>query len=478
MSDNPFDEDSDRTVIRPAPGGRRTTPPPAADPFAEPSTGTPVGGASGEPQRRQSGAGAPRGPAPARSPAPIMQGETEAIVLGVNPLVAAAGPLLALIGRLARTYSQPNPADLRERTLQQIRAFEDGAVRANIPREQVVKARYVLCASLDDVAQNTEWGRDGQWASRPLVAGFREGVRGYEGIQAGVGFFRLLAETMRSPGTELPLLELMYLCLSLGFLGELRVDPRPMAALDRKRQDLFTVITNQRQAADPALSPHWQGANAPYKPPRAVVPSWVIGVAALTLIGGLFVWLSTGLNAASDDVFDRMLGAPLAHLPQIVRSAPVRPPPPPQQQVEAPEPLYVFLKPEIDQGLVTVLGDHAMPVVRIRNRGLFASGSATVASGYVHLLERIGLALKAEKGPVQVIGYTDNQPIRTVQFPSNYQLSKVRADAASAIIVRTLGEPGRVTVEGLADADPIASNSTPEGRDDNRRIEVVLRRQG
>ena len=472
MSDNPFDEDSDRTVIRPAPGGRRTTPPPAAaDPFAEPSRAAPPMG--------QPAAGAPRGPAPARAPAPIMQGDTEAIVLGVNPLVAAAGPLLALIGRLARTYSQPNPADLRERTLQQIRAFEDEAVRANIPREQVIKARYVLCASLDDVAQNTEWGRDGQWASRPLVAGFREGVRGYEGIQAGVGFFRLQAESMRSPGTELPLLELMYLCLSLGFLGELRVDSRPMAALDRKRADLYTVIINQRKAADPALSPHWQGANAPYKPPRAMVPSWVIGVAALTLIGGLFIWLSTGLNAASDDVFDKMLGAPLAHMPQIVRSAPVRPPPPPPpQQVAAPEPLYVFLKPEIDQGLVTVLGDHAMPVVRIRNRGLFASGSATVASGYVHLLERIGQALKAEKGPVQVIGYTDNQPIKTVQFPSNYQLSKSRAEAASAIIVRALGETGRVTVEGRADADPIASNSTAEGRDDNRRIEVVLRRQG
>ena len=58
-----------------------------------------------------------------------------------------------------------------------------------------------------------------------------------------------------------------------------------------------------------------------------------------------------------------------------VRSAPVRPPPvaPPP-----PEPLYVFLKPEIDQGLVTVLGDRSMPIVRIRNKGMFASGSAVV----------------------------------------------------------------------------------------------------
>ena len=402
----------------------------------------------------------------------------ENVSLGLNPLVAAAGPLLSLIGRLSRTYSQPNSGDLRERTLQQIREFERSAQTAGLTTDQIIKARYVLCASLDDVAQSTEWGRDGAWASRPLVASFREGLRGYEGVQSGVGFFQLLEDCKRSPGTELPLLELMYLCLSLGFLGRLRVDQRPMAALDAVRQDLYTIIANQRQAHDPALSPHWQGVPAPYKPATAVVPTWVMGVAAFAVIGGLFVWFSTGLNATSDDLFSRMLGAPLPNMPQIVRSAPVRPPPPPPPQVVAPEPLYVFLKPEIDQGLVSVLGDRSMPIVRIRNRGLFASGSATVTSSYVRLLERIGEALKAEKGPVQVVGYTDNQPIHTVQFPSNFQLSQSRADAARAIIVRALGDPSRVAAEGRGEGDPVASNATPEGRDENRRIEVVLRRQG
>jgi len=204
----------------------------------------------------------------------------------------------------------------------------------------------------------------------------------------------------------------------------------------------------------------------------------VMGAAAAAVIGGLFVWFSTGLNAASDSVFERMLSAPLDHMPQLIRSAPVRPPPPPPPQATQPEPLYVFLKPEIDQGLVTVLGNQAMPIVRIRNRGLFASGSASVAPSYVRLLERIGEALRAEKGPVQVVGYTDNQPIHTVQFPSNFQLSTARAAAARAIIVRALGDPARVTDEGRADAEPIASNATPEGRDENRRIEVVLRRRG
>ena len=125
----------------------------------------------------------------------------------------------------------------------------------------------------------------------------------------------------------------------------------------------------------------------------------------------------------------------------------------------------MFLKPEIDQGLVTVLGDHAMPIVRIRNKGMFPSGSATINSGYFNLLERIGNALKAEKGPVQVIGYTDNQPIHTVRFPSNFQLSTARAEAARDLIVKALGDPDRVTAIGKADADPIAPNTTEDGRD-------------
>ena len=451
MSDNPFSEpdDNDRTVIRPTPGGRRTVPPPQAAP--QPSAFQPA----------------------APSAAPITGDGAETIAFGLNALIAASAPLLQLLGRLRNTYSQPNAGELRERAIQQIRSFEQAARDSGVPVDQLRPAHYALCASLDDVVLNTPWGSTGPWAARSLVSTFHQEVR------SGERFFDLLAQLRQNPGTFLPVLELMYLCLSLGFQGQYRLSPRGPGELDRLREDLYAIIMRQRQAAEPALSPHWQGVNAPYKPARAIVPTWVMGAGALAVIGLLFAWFSTGLSAASDDVFAAMIGAPLAHMPQITRIAPVRPPPPPPPPpVPTPEPLYVFLKPEIDQGLVTVLGDHAMPIVRIRNAGMFASGSATVAQTYVRLLERIGEALKAEKGPVTVNGYTDNQPIRTVQFPSNFQLSTARAEAAKAIIVRALGDAGRVTAEGHADADPLASNATPEGRDQNRRIEVVLRRQG
>jgi type VI secretion system protein ImpK len=450
MSDDPFAEpdDSDKTVIRPAPGGRRA-PAPAAPPTQQ--------------QQRASAFDS------APTAAPITPG-AETIQFGLNPLIIAAAPLLQLLGRLRMTLSAPNVEDLRERTVRQVRQFETSAREAGVPNEQLRPAHYALCASIDDVVLNTPWGSQGGWAARSLVSTFHQEVR------SGERFFRILEDLKAAPATYLPVLELMYYCLSLGFLGQYRLPPHRPGEVDRVREDLYTMITRQRQATDPALSPHWQGVNSPYKPSRAIVPTWVMAAVALAVIGGLFIWFSAGLNASSDETFSAMLAAPLTKMPAITRVAPVRPPelvqPPP------PEPLYVFLKPEIDEGLVTVIGDHAMPIVRIRNKGMFPSGSATVNQGYYRLLERIGSALRQEKGPVQVIGYTDNQPIRTVRFPSNFQLSTSRAEAARDLILKQLLQPERVTAVGKADADPIAANTNEEGRDQNRRIEVVLRRQG
>ena len=460
--DNPFEEDSDRTVIRPVPGGRR---PAAAAPAQDFAAGSNFPAATAAPVA-----------------AAVVSGEgAEKLIFGGGALLAAAAPLLQLLARLRNTANQPDAADLRERATRELRSFEANAREGGVPMEQLRPAHYALCASLDDVVLNTPWGSTGVWDQRSLVSTFHQEVR------SGERFFDLLGQMKANPGSFLAVLELMYLCLSLGFMGRYRLAPRGPAELEKLREDLYSVIARQRQAAEPELSPHWMGVSAPYKPSRAVLPVWVVGVVGVAAVAGLFVWFSTSLNAASDDLMARMMAAAPQKMPAIIRAAVVVPPPPPPPP---PEPgvldkLRTFLKPEIDQGLVTVLGDENTPVVRIRNRGvapgaptMFGSGSAAVQPGFVRILERIGLALKAEPGSVMVLGHSDNQPIRTVQFPSNFQLSAARAEAAKAIILRTLGEPGRIRSEGRADAEPVASNATAEGRDENRRIEVVLRRQG
>jgi type VI secretion system protein ImpK len=160
---------------------------------------------------------------------------------------------------------------------------------------------------------------------------------------------------------------------------------------------------------------------------------------------------------------------------QVARPPPPRLLPPPPSQVVAS--LHRFLQPEIDAKLVIVSETPQMIEVRIFNRGMFALGSATVRPDFVSLLERIGEALNEEPGAVLVTGHTDNLPIHTVQFPSNFQLSVARAQAASAVMLHRLHDPKRLTVEGRADSQPIAGNDTEDGRAQNRRIDVILQRR-
>jgi type VI secretion system protein ImpK len=460
MNENPFAEpnDDDRTVVRPIIArGRPARPPAADDTRARGQDPTLVAAAPALRRRRVPD------PAPAADP----------VTPGVDsPLLAAAFPLLQLLARLRNTLTPPDAGDLRERAAAAMRRFERDAQAAGVPVELLQPAHYALCASLDDVVLNTPWGSQGDWMSHSLISTFHNEVR------SGERFFELLIKLRLDPAKFLPVLELMYQCLSLGFMGRYRLSPRGPAEIDSLREELYAAIASVRAPAETALSPAWRGLDAPYRPLGRRVPLWVAGSVALAVLGGLFVWSSFDLAGASDAAYERALRAPPVTMPVIVRSAPVQPPiMPPPTQPGALERLKTFLQPEIAAGEVAVLGTETDPIVRVRKIDLFGAGSATVAGASEPLLQKIGSALKAETGPVQVIGYTDNQPIRTVRFPSNYQLSAARAAAASAIIAKMLGDPNRLATEGRADADPIASNATPEGRAANRRIEIILHHQ-
>lgn len=455
MTDNPFLEpdDSERTIIRPTPGGRRA----------------PLARAPESPLLREP-ADEPARPASAAVGAAIGEG-AESVATGVNPLVAAAAPLLQLMARLPNTLNHPDPGELRERAVRAIHTFERRVRDLDMPRELLAPAHYALCASIDDVVLNTPWGSTGVWDANSLVSSFHKEVR------SGERFFQLLAQMRQNPGLYLPVIELMYLCMSLGFQGQYRLSPRGPAELDRLREETYAVIVRQRQAPEPELSPHWKGVAAPYRGARAGIPVWVTASIALAILAGLFVWLSTVLNASSDALFARMQAVPPARMPEITRVAPVVPPAPGPLSVVA-DRLCAVLEPQVVQGLITVTCKPPNPVVRLKNRGMFASGSATIEPRFVSLLNQLGAALKDEPGKIEVVGYTDNRPIKTVQFPSNYHLSAARAQAARAVLARAIGDPSRISAEGRGEADPLNRNATPEEREENRRIEVILHRPG
>jgi type VI secretion system protein ImpK len=437
MTGDPFSEpnDGERTLIRPMPGGRRAAPSP--------------------PPLRQSEA-PPVGPAPA--------GEAvDSLAMGVNPLVAAAAPLLQLLARLRNTLNSPNPAELRERTVRAMSAFEERTRASGLPIELIRPAHYALCASLDDAVLNTPWGgTGGVWDARSLVSTFHQEVR------SGERFFDLYAQMRQNPGRFLPVIELMYLCISLGFQGLYRLSPRGPAELDRLREEGYALIARERQGANPELSPHWRGIAAPYRGAMPIIPLWVAASVAFGGLALLFAGFALSLGSASDTVFAQMLREPPTQMPKLLRPIEAPPPPPPK-----PPPYRICgqLEKLASQG---VSCDPTTHIVRILNRGMFASGSATVERKFAPVLESVGRALAPEPGKIELVGYTDDQPVHTVSFPSNFDLSVARARAARAIIAGAVSNPDRLVAEGRGEADPIADNTKSEGREQNRRIEIVL----
>ncbi len=112
--------------------------------------------------------------------------------------------------------------------------------------------------------------------------------------------------------------------------------------------------------------------------------------------------------------------------------------------------------------------------VEIRNDILFGSGSATLAAAAEPVIGLLADVLRSVPNPVRVEGHTDNVPIRNTMFPSNWELSAARAASVVRLLSARGLDPSRLAVLGLGEFRPVAGNDTPEGRNANRRVLVVI----
>ena len=137
--------------------------------------------------------------------------------------------------------------------------------------------------------------------------------------------------------------------------------------------------------------------------------------------------------------------------------------------------LQQALKEEIDKGLISLERKELKIIIRIQEKGSFGSGSARLDPGFNKVMDRISEVLATRPGKIMVAGHTDNIPIRTGRFRSNWELSSARAVTVLHSLLRNKGiDEHRVVVEGFADTKPLVSNDTPQGRAKNRRLELVI----
>lgn len=396
--------------------------------------------------------------------------------VGNNPIVAAASPVLAAIVRIANDRAQPpDPEKLRTAMTNAIRAFERDALATGLDAQTLRAARYALCATIDDLVLSTPWGSRSSWVQHSITSVFHNEVTG------GERFYDILNQMQADLGHHAPVVELMYLCLSLGFEGRYRVLPRGTAELTELRDGVYRTLRQRFGDFERELSPHWRGVAAGSRALANRIPIWARALATLAVAGAMYMAFSFFLAGTSDVAFSELSALPPKDALPVGRT-PARTPAatPAAASTAAPaafsQRLRQFLAPEIRDGLVQVLDDAQTVTIRLANRNMFASGQAVLGASYPALLTRIGDALGTEPGQVTVFGYTDNQAIRTARFPSNFELSQARADAVAAGLRARLRDPARVAAQGRGETNPIAPNATPEGRQQNRRTEIVLTR--
>jgi type VI secretion system protein ImpK len=426
--DDPFNR-PDGTVLRPRPGaGRR---------------------AGGEAGRARPPASADWEPIP-----PSLQGN---LGYGLNPLVQAASPLLLLAGRLRGSLSPLDVAGLRRHALEEVRRFEEQARQSGVSNDMVMAARYALCAGLDEAVLSTPWGGQSEWAQNPLLVALHREAWG------GEKFFDVLDRVSREPAKYIDLMELQYLCLAFGFAGKYQVRERGHEQLADVQQALYRRIRNHRTPPDPELSLRWRGLEDRRNPVIRYIPFWVVAAGALAVAAVTFTVYYTTLARTAEPIQVRLANVGREGFAEAAPPAPVKGPT-----------LKQLLAADERAGVLRIDEQGGRTVVTMLNAGLFASGSATVNAGIVGTLEHIADAIAQVPGRVLVVGHTDDQPVRSLRFQDNFELSRERAVSVAQVLLKAPANAGRVSWTGVGSSEPLARpESLPENRARNRRVEIV-----
>jgi type VI secretion system protein ImpK len=220
----------------------------------------------------------------------------ETFNISLNPLVAAASSLLSEVVRLKHSYEGEDLHALNQRLSGELKLFEHRALHDGAESSQVMAARYVLCTAIDEAVVTTPWGNESEWSQMSLLSSFHNETFG------GEKFFQLLERLSRNPVKHLPMLELMYLCLSLGFEGKYRVMPRGMLELEAVRDSLYRQIRQLRGDVPREVSPHWQGLRDTRRRLVRIVPWWLVALFTLICLGMLYTGFAWVLGEQRDTV--------------------------------------------------------------------------------------------------------------------------------------------------------------------------------
>ena len=499
---NPFGR-GERTIIRPNPGGKLPPAPAAQPPAGEGPVARPAYSPSPVPSPgaapSSSFSPVPQGPSYAAAPTshpseewistPTQPSAQQAmlppgpplrvddlVAPNANPVMRAAGPLLQLLGRLRVALMRASFASLMEQVADAIKFFEKDIRSAGISEHQANTAKYILCATADDIVQHIPTEERHVWTQYSMLSRF------FGERVGGVRFFEILDHLKVDPLVNYPVLELQHACLALGFQGIHRTSTGGLANLQVIQRNLYETLRRVRPKTMSDLSPNWRGQALAARRQRLRVPVWLVAAVAAALLTGSYFVLRTLLAGRSENAAEVALGLhptdPIELKRKVIAPPPPPPPPPPPQpdRITQLQRIRNALAKENTACAMTADQTASFIVIRVCDLALFSSGQATILDGFKPIAVRVAATLDKEPGRIRVVGHTDSSPIRTVRFPSNFELSVERSKAVAAALKAGLTDGSRVDVEGKGADAPIAPNTTPEGRAKNRRVEIFIER--
>lgn len=207
---------------------------------------------------------------------------------GLNSIVDAASYLFSVLGKLKQLTSCKQLSKLQSELIQELNTFQDAIKHHQHNPEYVLICRYILCATFDDIITNTPWGGQHQWDNYSLLAAFSQDTQHHD------KFFTIMERAIKEPAAYIDLMELMYICLSMGYKGQYRSTEFSQYQLEQITNSLYKHIRAYRGSITKTLSPTPLHVNKPAPLPAKRAKSSLLFIFFVTACLIMIIFISLG----------------------------------------------------------------------------------------------------------------------------------------------------------------------------------------
>lgn len=373
---------------------------------------------------------------------------------GENQLLVNARDIVNLAANLRSLTLGSTLAQLRMDVERLFNELDKNLIKRGVNNEVAITARYLLCCLVDELVLSTPWGAEGFWSQQTLLSKYHNETSG------GQKFFLIVDRLLQQPSSNIDLIELCYVCISLGFRGKYRISQTGENEILHILNRLYQPILLQRPETRD-LSPDWQATDINYAEQKGRFPASFLVTSLLFVCVAVYVFFVASLN---------MLSAPVLSKLESIGWNNVASRAMPQGNFVSEtviEQLQTALAESIAKGQLEVAQSNSMVTVRLVSPQLFPPGSTEVNEAVLPNVQVLVDAILEHADSVLIVGHTDS----TGQAESNWVISRKRAEAVQRWLLSAHPTIRFSTTQGVADTQPLVSDISAS---QNRRVEVIL----